>query len=244
MGPPEALDKKDWGYAASVSDKCDWDTFTYKLGEEYYLEKYLSFKPWSSCRWHHPGLGLMLQLLEEEKIDPMDIEEIVYKQHSTLVSWAPFHVSMPRDAFEAMYSVPWAFATIALGYKPGPDCFARERQDDSRVRELVKRIKVEEDPEVTRLHDEDPEKSFAKLVLKAKGKVYERQTEYAKGDLQNPMTQEELEAKFSNMAKPIIGDKQTKRIIDTVNHLEELDNLGELTRDFAEEPAREFVKSV
>jgi 2-methylcitrate dehydratase PrpD len=243
MGPPDALDKKDWGYAASVSDRCDWDGLTYKLGEEYYLEKYLSFKPWSSCRWHHPGIGMLLELLEEEKIDPMDIEEIVYKIHSTLVSYAPFHVTMPTTDFESMYSVPWAFATIALGYQPGPDWFAKERQDDSRVRELVKRVRLEEDPEVTRLHDDDPEKSFARIVLKAKGKVYERQTEYAKGDPQNPMTQEELEAKFSNMAKPVIGDKQTERIIDTVNRLEELGDLSKLTRDFVKAPARELAKS-
>ena len=233
MGPPNILDKKEWGFWAGVSDKCDWDMITYKLGEEFYLEKYLSFKPWSCCRWLHQGIGMLLELLEKEKFDPMDIEEIVYKIHSSLISYAPFHVQMPKDAFESMYSIPWTFATMALGYQPGPDWFARERQDDPRVRELVKRIRLEEDPEVTRLHDEDPDKSFARLSLRAKGKVYERQAEYAKGDPQKPMKQQEIEGKFSSMAERIVSDKQVKRTIDTVNHLEDLGNLKELTQDFA-----------
>ncbi|MFC1965203.1 MmgE/PrpD family protein, partial [Chloroflexota bacterium] len=233
MGPPDVLDSKEWGFWAGVSDKCDWDIYTYKLGEDYYLEKYLSFKPWSSCRWHHPGIEMLLKLIEKEKIDPMDIEEIVYKVHSTLISWAPFHILMPATDFEAMYSVPYTFATIALGYQAGPGWFAKERRNDPRVKELVKRVRLEEDPEVTRLHDENPEKSVAKLAVKVKEKVYERQTEYARGDPQNPMTQEELETKFSNMAKLIVGDKQAEKIIDIVNHLEELSDLKELTREFA-----------
>ena len=233
QAPSEALDNREWGYWAGMSDRCDWDVFTHKLGEEYYLEKYLSFKPWSSCRWHHAGLEMMLKFLEEEKVDLVDIEEIVYKQHAGLVSYPPFHTSQPADAFEAMYSVPWAFASVALGYQPGPDWFADERRNDPRVKKLAKRVKLEEDAEVTRRHEEDPEKSFVKLVIKAKGKVYHKQTEYAKGDLQKPMTQDELEAKFIDMARRVVSDKQVERIIDTVNNLEELGNLRELTRDFS-----------
>ncbi|MFC1965204.1 MmgE/PrpD family protein [Chloroflexota bacterium] len=232
MGPPNILDEKEWGYWAGVSDQCDWDIYTYKLGEEYYLEKYLSFKPWTTCRWNHPGIDMILEILQEDNIDPMDVEEIIYKQHYSLVSKPIFHITMPTTDFEAMYSTPWAFAPMMLGYKPGPDFFSKERQDDPRVRELIKRVRVEEDPEITRLHEEDPEKSIAKVMVKVKGKVYERQTEYAKGDLQKPMTLQETEGKFSNMANRIIGDEQAGRIIGIVNNLEKVDNLRELTREF------------
>ena len=176
---------------------------------------------------------MIQSIIEEEKIDPVDMEEVVYKQFDQLVEWAPFHIQMPKDEFEAMYSVPWALATMALGYQPGPDWFARERRDDTRVQQLVKRIRFEEDPECTVSHNKTPERSFAKLVVRAKGKVYHRQTEYAKGDRRNPLTQEEIETKFRNMATLVVSDKQRETIIDIVNHLEDLGNVRELTREFA-----------
>ncbi|MFC1964421.1 MmgE/PrpD family protein [Chloroflexota bacterium] len=232
MGPPGVLDEKEWGYWAGVSDRCDWNTFTYKLGEEYYVEKYLCFKPWSCCRCNHHGIEMLLGLLKEERIDPMDIDEVIFKEHATLVSWAPFHIQTPKDEFEAMYSVPYSLATMALGYEPGPDWFAKERRNDPRVTQLAKKIRLVEDPEVTKVHGKNPEKSFSKLELRVKGKIYQTQIDDCKGDPQKPMTQEEIEAKFRSMARRVVNDKQVARTIDLVNHLEELNNIKELSRDF------------
>ncbi|MFC1964728.1 MmgE/PrpD family protein [Chloroflexota bacterium] len=232
MGPPGLLDKKEWGYWAGVSDRCDWDMITQKLGEEYYVEKYLCFKPWSCCRCNHHGIQMLLEILDKEKIDPMDVEEVVFKEHATLVSWVTFHVQMPEDEFGSMYSIPYALATMALGYEPGSDWFSDERRNDPRVKELAEKIRLEEDPEITRVHEANPEKSFSKLELKIKGKVYKTQMEDCKGDPQKPMTQEEIEGKFRSMARRVISDKQAERIIDIINNLDELDNIKELTREF------------
>ena len=139
------------------------NAFTHKLGEEYYLEKYLAFKPWSCCRWIHPGIEMLLKLLEEEKIDPMDIDEIVYGMHSNLVSYAPIHVAIPKNDFEACYSVGYAFATMALGYQPGSDWFIEERLNDPRVRELAKKVRLEGDAEVTQLKQTHPDMTCARL---------------------------------------------------------------------------------
>jgi 2-methylcitrate dehydratase PrpD len=41
-GPQGALDKKEWGFWASISDRCNWRILTSQLGEEFYLKKNLT----------------------------------------------------------------------------------------------------------------------------------------------------------------------------------------------------------
>jgi 2-methylcitrate dehydratase PrpD len=50
-----------------------------------------------------------------------------------------------------------------------------------------------------------------------------------RGGPENPMTQEELTAKFKCLAGEILSDKRMDEIIHTIYNLEQLDDISELT---------------
>ena len=46
----------------------------------------------------------------------------------------------------------------------------------------------------------------------------------------DPVTDEEVKAKFRQLSEPVIGKDRTERIIETVMHLEDLDDTNMLTQ--------------
>ncbi len=60
------------------------------------------------------------------------------------------------------------------------------------------------------------------------GNVYKRRVDYPDGHPLNPMTDAELESKFHDMASEYMTETQVRKIIDTVNRLEKLDDIGSL----------------
>jgi len=90
----------------------------------------------------------------------------------------------------------------------------------------MSRIKVTMDPELEKVY---PKARPADLEIRTKsGQVYRKRVDYPKGDPNNPMSDEEVQAKFRRLAKPLMREKQIQSIIDTVNSLENLDDIGYL----------------
>ena len=66
------------------------------------------------------------------------------------------------------------------------------------------------------------------LFFTNQGKVYKHRVEYPPGDPHNPMSDEVLQGKFRGMASKLMGESQMREIIETVNRLDQLDDIGEL----------------
>ena len=67
------------------------------------------------------------------------------------------------------------------------------------------------------------------MVLKD-GSIFEKHALTPKGDPANPLTFEEVEAKFRDLAGPVIGGAKAARIVDMVHGLETLDDSTRLLR--------------
>jgi len=221
----------DKGYWVTVSDRCEWEMMVNRLGEEYNIQKFLSLKPWPTCRWIHPGIELVLELLQEEKIEVNEIDEIIFRAHWKVCA-PPYDNPEPKTMWDAIWSVPWGIAMAVLRYEPGPEWYASERFVDPNVLSFTKKVKVVHDPEASEIFEKTPEKTFAKIELKAKGKVYVRKKEYCKGDPEMPMTKEDLRRKFRKLAGAILSKKRTDMLIRTIENLEYVDDVSELTKLF------------
>jgi 2-methylcitrate dehydratase len=60
--------------------------------------------------------------------------------------------------------------------------------------------------------------------------MYKLDVDLPKGQPGNPMSDEEIEAKFSNMATKLMPQAQVQKIIDTVLKLDELNDVSTLTK--------------
>ena len=230
-GPYDYLDGRR-GFWSPFTETVDFGRMTEKLGEYYYTSGQLQLKPWSTCRHTHPGIELVLDVLKEQKIGHDDIEKIKYKSHQFVCS-PPYNEPKPKEMWDAFWSVPFAMALAILGVEPGPDWYAKERFDDSTVLNLAEKISVEPLPEATEAYvKRGIERLVGEIEVMARGEVYTKRTEGVKGDPQRPMSQEELNEKFTSLATRVISDKQIKDIINQVNNLEAVEDISTITALF------------
>jgi len=61
-------------------------------------------------------------------------------------------------------------------------------------------------------------------------KVFREEVKYSKGTPNNPFTKEELKDKFRTLASSLFSEKRINQIIETVDNLDELDNISMLIK--------------
>ena len=71
--------------------------------------------------------------------------------------------------------------------------------------------------------------SRVEITLKD-GRTFEQSVTAQHGDARNPASREELAGKFTFLAMDILGEARTQQVIETVDRLEGLGEVQELTR--------------
>jgi len=88
-------------------------------------------------------------------------------------------------------------------------------------------VKVKPDPIADKA---SPEKMIATVeVTTSRGRQFSAYIELPKGDPQNPMKNEELRKKFMSLAIPILGKAQTEKLTRTINALDKIESVTEIT---------------
>lgn len=184
------------------------------LGEKFEIER-VYFKRYACCRWAHPaidGLAEMLKLgYRLDEIDQIQIRTF---------GKALLDQRIPSDTIEALYSIPFAVASYMIHGKLGPKEVSGDALKDPRTIALYKRIHLVEDPELTKFF---PEKCLQQIVVTFKtGEHYSSDLLSAKGDPDNPLTDEELLAKFRTLTEDRLGQRW-EEVAQTVRYLDKFD---------------------
>ena len=68
------------------------------------------------------------------------------------------------------------------------------------------------------------------VTVKTKdGRELTERADYSKGEPENPLSFEELQEKIINLLKDRLGKEQVDMIIEKINNLENIDDIGDLT---------------
>jgi 2-methylcitrate dehydratase PrpD len=203
-------------------------SLTEELGTKWHMAE-LSFKPWPCSRWTHAHLDAELRALKEHDIAPEDIEEITgVTGISGLMMFDPIEKKRtPETSIDAKASLPFTLAVGALQRQLLIGDFLPERLKDPAVLEMARRVnyRFEEDPDVIALRP-----GIVEIKTK-QGKVYTERVDYPYGHPHNPITTDDLIAKFkdctSYSAKPLSEENLT-RVIDMLLNLEKVKDVREL----------------
>lgn len=95
------------------------------------------------------------------------------------------------------------------------------------MRELLRRVHVREDPELTDLYDAGEMPAVLRVTL-TDGTVHEVEKSDFVAHPARPVTWEGLEAKFDGLARDVYDPAEREAIIETVRNLEEV-GTGRLT---------------
>ncbi len=181
---PDDMMGGERGFFKALSDT--YDTGKLTADREYFEIERIYVKPYASCRHSHSAVEAAIRLRDGLDIDSID--SVIVRTYRLGVKGHD-HTEI-RGVASAKLSTPYA---VAAGLLYGRADLTVFEPLDGKIIELARRISVTEDPELTA---EASEKRVAVVTVNLRdGTVRECRVDYAKGEPENPMTEEDLAEK-------------------------------------------------
>jgi 2-methylcitrate dehydratase len=140
------------------------------------------------------------------------------------------HKYRPESRETADHSLPYCIAAALVDHQITTASFSEEKLKDKRIWEVIDKIKGEASLEFEKMF---PAKQPSKVVVRTKGgKEYSEYLEYPKGDPREPMTIEDIEAKFNALSAKLLKPDRQRKIKDMIFACEKMS-----ARDFMAELA-------
>jgi 2-methylcitrate dehydratase len=108
--------------------------------------------------------------------------------------------------------------------------FSDRRIRDKRLRRLIQKVAIEEDPQMTRQYPKAVPNEV--IVTTRSGRMLKKKIDYPKGHAKRPISDAEVEIKFRNLTRRISTAQQDK-ILDTLWNLEKVKDAGEILKLFS-----------
>ncbi|HUT72407.1 MAG TPA: MmgE/PrpD family protein [Desulfatiglandales bacterium] len=229
------------GYSASDKILEGKDGFCYVYAPRYDLEKMVEsfgnpfdlvsngalFKKWPSCFESHPCIEAMLGLAKENDILPEQVESIEIGATPLVVD--VLFYDRPRTSVEAKFSAHFCAAVSLIKRSASLDEFDNEVVNNPNIRDLMKRVKLSADPELsvkgyTLSQEEGISKTRATIIMK-NGKRFFKEVPIAKGEPQRRLSTDEVIEKFKTCTRDVLKDEDIEKSIDLVMNLEKADSV-------------------
>ena len=162
--------------------------------------------------------------------DPGEIAELRIQTVSAAVrlmagdpeKWAP------ETRETADHSMPYTVAVALIHGSVAEHHFDEMYLRDPQILALTKRVKVEVSDEAERRM---PEAMRCILnLITTSGATHTAVVDYHKGHHKNPMSDEEVEAKFRGLAQDVLDPAQTSRLLSVLWKMEDVVDAGEILR--------------
>jgi 2-methylcitrate dehydratase len=154
-----------------------------------------------------------------------DIQEIHVETSGPIMSGDPEKWD-PQTREAADHSMPYS-VVAALRYGPVQvHHYLPEYFRDPKNLELMQKVTVEVTEEGRRSRP-DGSLNVVEVVTKS-GERYKEREAYHRGHPKNPMTDEEMEAKFRSMARVLLSERQVQLVLERLWNLEQVDDLGDV----------------
>ncbi len=130
----------------------------------------------------------------------------------------------PQTKETADHSLPYCLAAVAADGGVYPNSFEQEKLFDPRIRTLLKKIKVVANAEIDGLFP-GTKRAIATLTTND-GRTFTKTVDHAKGSPDNPMSDDELIAKFRANASGVMDKAAQDRVIAATMDFEQQKDLG------------------
>lgn len=219
-----------YAYCEQLTKAVDRSWLNKGIDDTYYMMDIL-VKHWPANMWVQTPLELVKLLVEENQINPDDIEEIVvnpptqYRMH--------FYEEGFESLMEAQFSIPYVIAAALIDPQPGPNWYTEDKFKDSKILEYGMKVKAGPDKEDTLLESfhyyqngSHPEKTVT-ITIKD-GTVYEKTQRTHKGHPLDMLSREEFCDLFRREASFALTPAQTEKVIDFVLNIENVEDMSQI----------------
>lgn len=212
-----------YGYVQAVSQEPNLAVLIKDLGKDYQIVKSFQ-KRWMTSAVIHPAVDAIIELRDKHGIRPEDVEEIIVKGGP--LTGTVLNIPNPVSEIQATWSQQYCAAAALLDGKLTTGEFSEEKLNDPRIRDLMKRVSLVVDPELSKLV---PEHFPASVTVRTKHGLYTETVITPKGDPASPLTDEDLELKFRELTGPLLSNQRIEDLMEMVLSMDSVSNI----RDFA-----------
>lgn len=234
-GPAEVIEGKEG--LIEVLRNVTWhpEELLKGLGAEFLITE-CGFKAFSTEALTHQPISAALTLRRAHQLTAADVAAVLVEtttRGADILSDASKYQPTTRET--ADHSLPYVIAAaLADGYVL-PQSFTPDKLRDPRIWALLPKIRVVADPEIDRLF---PKVKRARVTITTTGgRMHTAQTDVARGDPADPLSDEELAAKFHANAAGLLGGARLDQIVDATWNLERVAAVGEYMRLLTAETA-------
>ncbi len=211
------------GLGHAMGDGPDWSQAGATLGRDFHITR-LTFKNHIGCGHTFAAIDGALALRAAHGLQPADIRRVHVATYGPALDIA-CHED-PRTDHEARFSLRFVVATALVHGSVRLAAYTPERLADPALRAMVGRIGAVVDPEIDAAF---PGRRSARVEIETRdGRRLVWLQPDRKGDPELPLSDEELEGKFLELAAPAIGAERARRLLGNLWALDRAPDLSGL----------------
>lgn len=208
-----------------VLDKVKWDNdiLTKGLGDKFLINQ-CGYKAFPTEALTHQPITAALEVMQENNIDPQEVKEVLVEtttRGADILSDPSKYKPTTKET--ADHSLPYCIAVAVAKGNVLPFDFEEDALRDTLVWSLLDKIKVVANSEIDALF---PKAKRAIVTIKTFQGEYKKQEDFAKGQPERPLSEEELISKFKANSEKKISPSRMEEIIKATQKLENIDEIG------------------
>jgi 2-methylcitrate dehydratase PrpD len=210
--------ESDTGWAMATTGARDLRAITDGLGERY--EAALNtYKPFACGLVLHAAITAVLRVREMSRVDAGQITHVDANVHPMALEVA--NKTAPVDGLEGKLSLPHALAVALITGAAGEREFRTAAVQDPQVVALRGRITARADAGLK------PDQARVTITLED-GRRVEEFAEHARGSAHVPMSDRELDSKFTALAEDVLPATKAAKVLSLCRGVAELENTAQL----------------
>jgi 2-methylcitrate dehydratase PrpD len=233
-GDLQILDDREYGWPRFIgTTRWEPGNILLGLGEDWLYLTQMAYKPYPHCRIMHGLFDSQLAMMEE---NDLKVEEI-----DAIRAWGESFVLQPiwlnneiTDVRDAQFSMAHGLAVAAHRFPPGKAWQDPELVFGESVRELMSKVSYAPHPGYDAALKDNPSARLSRIEIDARGRTFASESHFPKGvpspDPDSYMTTEQLIAKFRHNVDGVIADADAEAVVEAILHLEDVDDVGEISR--------------
>ena len=224
-GPEHVVDGKE-GLTHCFGPEWKLNLLTDGLGDAWRITQCgMKFFPTEALT--HTPISAVLDLVKEHDLTPGQVAKIQIRSlaRAADILSDPSKYD-PRTKETADHSLPYVIAAALVDRQVTPAQFEIKKIMDETIRAQLRKVEVVADPEI--------EKVFPALqrvivnITTTDGRTVSKQLDYPKGDPRNPLSDAEIEEKFSALAEGVLSGTAQKKLKDAIWGLEKMGSVSKL----------------
>jgi len=223
-GPVEVFEGKEGLFEVLDKVKWDRDILTKGLGDKFLINQ-CGYKAFPTEALTHQPITAALEVMQENNLKPQGVKEVLVETTTRGADiLSDLSKYKPTTKETADHSLPYCIAVAVAKGNVLPSDFEEDALRDPLVWSLLDKIKVVANPEIDALF---PKVKRAIVTIKTSKGEYKKQENFAKGQPERPLSEEELISKFKANSEKKMSPSRMEDIIKATKELENIDEIGE-----------------